>query len=89
MAEATPFPFRILTPGGEVLGGEITQVEVRSYVGSLGLMAGHEPIVVACPAGTIRVEQDGAWVRFKSDPFILAADGRAVTVLTSDAQYSG
>lgn len=89
MAGTTTFPFRILTPGGNVLDGEVTQVEVKSYVGSLGVMAGHEPLVAACPAGFIRIEQDGEWVRFKSDPFILTADGHTVTILTSDARYSG
>ncbi len=83
------FPFRILTPGGELIQGEITQIQVRSHTGSLGVMAKHEPLVAACPAGIIRIQQDGVWVRFKSEAFLLKTDGTAVTILTSFAQYHG
>ena len=83
------FPFQILTPGGEVVQGEITQIQARSFIGSFGVMAKHEPLVAACPAGIIRVLQDGVWVRFKSDAFVLKADGKKVTILTSFAKYHG
>ena len=83
------FPFSILTPSGTIVSGEVTQIEVRSYVGSLGIMANHEPIVVACPAGVVRIEQDGAWVRFKTESCILTMDGEKATLLTPFAQYAG
>jgi F0F1-type ATP synthase epsilon subunit len=83
------FSFRILTPGGELVQGDITQIHVRSHLGSLGVMAKHEPLVAACPAGIIRIQQDGVWVRFKSEAFLLKMDGTSVTILTSFAQYHG
>jgi len=85
----TTFPFSILTPGGTIVSGEVTQVEVHTYVGSLGVLAKHEPMVAVCPAGVVRIEQDGVWVRFKSNEFILTTDGAKTTVLTSHAQYAG
>ena len=85
----TTFPFSILTPGGTVVSGEVTQIEVRTYVGSLGVMAGHEPMVAACPAGVVRLQQDGVWVRFKADTGLLTVDREKVTLLTSQAQYAG
>jgi F-type H+-transporting ATPase subunit epsilon len=85
----TTFPFSILTPGGTIVSGDVTQIAVRSYGGSLGILAGHEPIVAACPPGIVRIEQDGAWVRFKTDEFILTTDGKTATILTSTAQYAG
>jgi F-type H+-transporting ATPase subunit epsilon len=87
--ENKTFPFRILSLGGEVISGEVTQIEVRTFEGSLGVMAGHEPLVAACPAGIIRIEQDGEWVRFKADDFLLSADGKAATIITAAAKYAG
>jgi hypothetical protein len=52
-------------------------------------MAKHEPMVAACPAGIVRIQQDGVWVRFKAGTFILTTDGTKATVLTSHAQYAG
>jgi len=85
----TTFPFSILTPGGTIVSGEVTQIEVRTYVGSLGIMAKHEPLVAACPEGVVRIQQDGVWVRFKTDSCLLTVDGVKATVLTSHAQYAG
>lgn len=85
----TTFLFSILTPGGTIVSGEVTQVEVRSYVGSLGVMAGHAPMVAACPSGIVRIQQDGAWVRFKTESCLLTTDGTKAMVLTSHAQYAG
>ena len=84
----TTFPFSILTPGDMIVSGEVTQVQIRTYLGALGVMARHEPLVAACPAGIVRVQQEGVWVNFKTDEFLLTADGTKVTVLTSHAQYS-
>jgi F-type H+-transporting ATPase subunit epsilon len=85
----TTFPFILQTPSGTVVSGDVTQLELRTYDGSLGVLAGHEPIVAACPAGIVRIQQDGAWVRFKTDPCILTMDGHTATILTSQAQYAG
>ena len=83
----TTFSFSILTPGGTIVDGEVTQIQVRTYVGALGVMAGHEPIVAACPAGIVRIEQEGVWVDFKAEDFILTTEGEKVTILTTTAQY--
>ena len=84
----TTFHFSILTPSGTIVDGEVTQLQVRTHTGALGVMAGHEPIVAACPAGTVRVQQEGVWVNFKTEDFLLTTDGTKVTILTSHAQYS-
>jgi F0F1-type ATP synthase epsilon subunit len=85
----TTFSFSILTPGDTIVSGEVTQIQVRTYVGSLGVMAKHEPLVAACPAGVVRIQQEGVWVNFKTDECLLIVDGVKATVLTSHAQYSG
>jgi F0F1-type ATP synthase epsilon subunit len=83
------FSFRILTLGGEVLRGEVTQIEVKSFDGWLGVMARHEPMIAACPAGIIRIQQDGGWVHFKADEFLLVVERHLTTILTPAAKYAG
>jgi F-type H+-transporting ATPase subunit epsilon len=83
------FPFSILTPSGSIVDGDVAQIEVRSYVGSLGIMADHEPLVAACPAGVVRILQDGEWVRFKTECGILTVDRERATFLTPFAQFAG
>lgn len=85
----TTFPFSILTPSGTIVDGNVTQVEVRTYLGSLGIMANHEPIVAACPAGVVRLLQDGVWVRFKAEAGILSVDREKAVYLTPFAQFAG
>jgi F0F1-type ATP synthase epsilon subunit len=83
------FPFRILTPGGTIVDGDITHVQVRTQIGALGVMARHAPMVVACPAGLVRIQQEGVWVEFKTDDAILTTDGAEAVLLTAHAQLSG
>lgn len=84
----TLFPFRIETPSGVFIEGRIAQLEVRTYVGALGIMAGHEPIVAACPPGRIRILQDGEWTAFTVSRAILVSDGETVKVMTSLAKLA-
>ncbi len=85
----TTFPFSIITPSGQIVGGEVTQIQVRTYEGALGVMARHAPLVAACPPGLVRIQQEGVWVGFKTDECLLTTDGSRAVILTSHAQYSG
>jgi len=80
------FPLKILTPEGEVTSADVTQISVRMYDGALGILAKHEPLLAACPQGTIRIQKDGAWTTYESDPFILNMDGTTVTILSTRAR---
>ena len=80
------FPLKILTPDGIALSADVTQITVRTYEGTLGIMAKHEPLLAACPQGVIRVEKDGAWTTYESASFTLNADGNTVTVLSTDVK---
>jgi F-type H+-transporting ATPase subunit epsilon len=77
------FPLKILTPEGEVTSADVTQIIVRTYEGALGIMAKHEPMLAACPQGTIRIQKDDAWTAYESEPFMLNMDGTAVTILST------
>ncbi|MEG1480031.1 MAG: hypothetical protein RSD41_03385 [Kiritimatiellia bacterium] len=77
------FPFRIETPSGIFIEGQISSLEVRTMVGYLGIMARHEPIVAACPPGKIRICQEGEWTSFSTSRALLSSDGEKVCILTS------
>ncbi len=80
---ANTFHFSIETPAGIFIeGDDITQLEVSTPIGRLGVMAHHEPMVAACPPGKIRICQGGEWTTFRTSRAILVADGTAVKLLT-------
>jgi len=76
------FTLKILTPEGEAVSVDVTQISVRTHDGTLGIMAKHEPLIASCPQGTIRIQKDGAWTAYESEPFILNMDGTTVTILS-------
>ena len=41
----TRFQAEVLTPEGQVFAGEVEQVSTRTTVGSLSVMAGHQPLL--------------------------------------------
>jgi F0F1-type ATP synthase epsilon subunit len=41
----TPFKVEILTPEGEVFNDEVEMVSTKTSVGSIGLLANHQPLL--------------------------------------------
>jgi F-type H+-transporting ATPase subunit epsilon len=41
----TPFRVDVLTPTGELFGGEVEQVSTRTVAGEIGILAGHAPLL--------------------------------------------
>jgi len=80
------FPLKICMPETDDLSMDVTQITVRTYVGTMGMMAKHEPVLLACPQGIIRIQKDGAWANYESDPFIVSSDGTTVTILSSSVK---
>lgn len=52
------FPLRVLTPAGIALDVETSSVVLPGEDGSLGIMAGHQPILVALRPGTIQYRDE-------------------------------
>jgi len=77
------FPLRICIPEADDLTMDVTHVIARTHVGLMGILAKHEPLLAACPQGTIRIQQDGVWTDYQSDPFIISTDGTNVMILSS------
>ena len=55
MAERTPFPVEVLTPEGEVFNDEIVQISTRTAVGSIGILAHHQPLLAMLDPTELRL----------------------------------
>jgi F-type H+-transporting ATPase subunit epsilon len=55
MAEHTKFPVEVLTPEGEVFNEEVTQISTRTAVGSIGILANHQPMLAMLDPAELRL----------------------------------
>ena len=55
MADKTPFPVEVLTPEGEVFNEEIVQISTRTAVGSIGILANHQPMLAMLDPTELRL----------------------------------
>ncbi len=55
MAEKTRFPVEVLTPEGEVFNEEIVQISTRTAVGSIGILANHQPMLAMLDPTELRL----------------------------------
>lgn len=69
---AKPFYLMVVTPEREFYNGEAIYVSVQSIAGSLGVMAGHVPMVSALDVGALVIQTDEHTSRtaFHSEGFI-------------------
>ena len=69
---AKPFNLMVVTPEREFFNGEAVYVSVQSIAGSLGIMAGHVPMVSALDVGALEIQTDEHTKRtaFHSEGFI-------------------
>jgi len=51
----TKFPVEVLTPEGEVFSEEIEMLSTRTAVGSIGILAGHEPLLAQLEPTELRL----------------------------------
>jgi len=53
----TPFMVEVLTPEGEVFSGEVEMLSTRTAVGSIGVLAGHVPMLAMLDPTELRLYQ--------------------------------
>jgi F-type H+-transporting ATPase subunit epsilon len=82
----TPFPVEILTPEGEVFNDEVELLSTRTTVGSIGILAHHEPILAMLDPTELRLyKSESDIVRFaQGEGYLQVANNRAL-VLVEDA----
>lgn len=49
------FPVEVLTPEGEVFSEEVEMVSTRTGLGSIGILARHEPLLATLVPGELRI----------------------------------
>jgi F-type H+-transporting ATPase subunit epsilon len=80
------FDVEVLTPDGEVFAEEVEMVSTKTAVGSIGVLAGHQPLLAMLDPTELRIyRSDSDVVRFaQSEGYMQVAAGR-VMVLVEEA----
>ncbi len=84
------FPAEVLTPEGEVFNEEIEMLSTFTTVGSIGILAGHEPLLARLEPTELRLyRSEDEIVRFaQAEGYLQFADNRAL-VLVEEAIAPG
>jgi F-type H+-transporting ATPase subunit epsilon len=79
----TTFPAEVLTPEGEVFSEEIEMLSTRTAVGSIGILAGHEPILAMLEPTELRLyRSETDVVRFaQAEGYLQFAENRALVLV--------
>jgi F-type H+-transporting ATPase subunit epsilon len=82
----TPFPVEVLTPEGEVFNEEVEMVSTITTIGSIGVLANHEPMLAMLEPTELRLyRSDNEIVRFaQAEGYMQVAGGR-VLILVEEA----
>jgi F-type H+-transporting ATPase subunit epsilon len=77
------FPAEVLTPEGEVFSEEIEQLSTQTVVGSLGVLANHEPVLARLEPAELRLyRSENEVVRFaQAEGYLQFADNRALVLV--------
>jgi F-type H+-transporting ATPase subunit epsilon len=82
----TKFPVEILSPEGEVWSGEVEMVSTRTTVGSIGLLANHEPVLAMLDPVELRLyESESDVKRFAQGEGYLQVAGNRALLLVEEA----
>jgi len=79
----TKFPVEILSPEGEVWSGEVEMVSTRTTVGSIGLLANHEPVLAMLDPVELRLYESESDVRrfAQGEGYLQVAGNRALLLV--------
>ncbi|MGB9184244.1 MAG: ATP synthase F1 subunit epsilon [Solirubrobacteraceae bacterium] len=77
------FPVEVLTPEGEVFAEEVEMVSTKTSVGSIGVLAGHEPVLAMLDPTELRLyRSDSDVVTFaQSEGYLQVIGGRALILV--------
>ena len=77
------FPVEILSPEGEVWSGEVEMVSTRTTVGSIGLLANHEPVLAMLDPVELRLYESESDVRrfAQGEGYLQVANNRALLLV--------
>src|SRR5690242_10301841 len=82
----TPFKVEVLTPEGEVFSDEVEMVSTRTTVGSIGVLANHQPLLGLLEPTELRLYKSESDVeRFAQAEGYLQVSKEGVLVLVEEA----
>jgi len=82
----TKFPVEVLTPEGEVFNQEVEMVSTRTTIGSIGILANHEPLLAMLEPTELRLyKTESEIVRFAQAEGYIQVAGGHVMVLVEEA----
>ena len=81
----TPFRVEILTPEGEVFNDEVEMVSTKTSVGSIGLLANHQPLLAMLDPTELRLyKSESDVVRYAQGEGFLQIAGTHALVLVDE-----
>ncbi|HEY1566689.1 MAG TPA: ATP synthase F1 subunit epsilon [Solirubrobacteraceae bacterium] len=83
MADHATFPVEVLTPDGKVFAEEVQMISTRTTIGSIGILANHEPVLAMLDPTELRLyRSDSDIVRFaQSEGYMQVANNRALLLV--------
>jgi F-type H+-transporting ATPase subunit epsilon len=77
------FPVEVLTPEGEVFSEEVEMLSTRTSVGSIGVLAHHEPVLAMLEPTELRLyRSDSDVVRYaQAEGYLQFADNHALVLV--------
>ena len=77
------FPVEVLTPEGEVFSDEVEMLSTRTFVGSIGVLANHEPVLAMLEPTELRLyRSDSDVVRFaQAEGYLQFSENRALVLV--------
>ena len=81
----TPFTVEVLTPEGEVFNDEVEMVSTKTSVGSIGLLANHQPLLAMLNPTELRLyKSESEVIRFAQGEGFLQMTGDRALVLVDE-----
>jgi len=79
----TKFPAEVLTPEGEIFSGEIEMLSTFTTVGSIGILANHQPLLARLEPTELRLyRSEEEIVRFaQAEGYLQFAENRALVLV--------
>jgi F-type H+-transporting ATPase subunit epsilon len=82
----TKFPAEVLTPEGPVFSGEIEMLSTVTEVGSIGILANHQPVLAILKPTELRLyRSESDIVRFQQSAGYLQFERSRALVLVEEA----
>jgi F-type H+-transporting ATPase subunit epsilon len=81
----TPFKVEILTPEGEIFNDEVEMVSTKTTVGSIGLLANHQPLLAMLDPTELRLyKSESDVIRYAQGEGFLQIAGEHALVLVDE-----